>query len=323
VQEHCVRLFLDDAQNLDFHRAFAEEATRQSESVRDLLRSLKLEISQCHGSQEMQLRSVRQVASQLRADTEDLVCLFPTDLYAIVDLQDVLFSRLGGAQSGGRRERLVCAVVHQVLPKAIIQQPDSAWKRIFSVGADQTKMGQLQAAQLLRLMSARARRDRKIVYISGPGHSSATRLRIAGAVETLLRHDVAVEATHAEWDGRKVSDALDDWQKMGGDLGRLDAVAAHNDQMAVAAKDWLIACGKSHIPVVGMDGTDNLGKRLVVEKKLAATVVQPLGVKEVFDIYRRLLRSDLSVAELRADPNVRLSPTSFPNIEDISPLPAH
>jgi ABC-type sugar transport system substrate-binding protein len=215
---------------------------------------------------------------------------------------------------------LVCAVMHQTLSKKLVSKARDMGKRLFSVGADQARMGALQAQQIRRLLSCRPRNERKIVYVLGPDHSTASRLRIAGAVEPLLESDIAVEATHAEWSGNRAAEALSEWQAAGGKIDSLGAIAAQNDQIAHVAKKWLIDKGQGHVPVVGMDGTDALGKQLVNNGTLTATVEQPLGVAEAFDVYRMLLTGELSLEQLLDDPNRRLPPTPYPDIEHLNPL---
>ena len=319
-----VHLLLDNVQGLEFHRAFAERVEQLKEPMTQKLGcALKIDIRQSFGVGDVQHRHALELAAELDTESDDLICIFPTDSHAATELQAAAYSLPLEKQWGRKREKLVCAILHQTLPESLLCDSATARnRRLFSVGADQVQMGRLQAEQVLRLLSNCSDRARHVLYISGPSHSSATRLRIAGAVEPLLRSNIIVEATHAEWDGQVVGSVLCDWRNAGGDLQRLDAVAAHNDEIAAAAKKWLRDAGRDGIPVVGMDGTENLGKRLVRDGVLTATVVQPLGASETLEYYKCIVLEGMQAAGLHENRNVRLAPSSFPEIRDLQPIAA-
>jgi len=316
-----IHMFLDDATNLDFHRALATQARQEVEKLEGVLgEPVLLSFYECFGSQLQQRKLVLEVAAQLSPQTEDLICLLPTDAYAIQELQSALFAGPGVSWPGGRR-RLVCAIMHQLLPEELAGEARALGRRLFSVCADQAEMGALQASQIVHLLSRKSDRERRIVFVSGPSHSGATRLRIAGAVEQLLEQNIVVEPTHSDWSGAKTRDALKEWKAAGNELQTLAAIAAQNDQIADAAKEWLLSEGRGDIPVLGMDGTDELGKLLVDCGKLYATVKQPLGIAEAFDTYRRLLVEGDALDDIHENFNRRLSPESYPPIATLAPIP--
>jgi len=305
-----IHMFLDDEANLDFHRALATQSHLECEKLaRALGEPLELKIYECFGSQGQQRKLVLELSAELGEQTTDLVCLLPTDAYAIHELQAALFAG---------RPRLVCAIMHQLLPNKLADEARQLGRNLFSVCADQAKMGALQASQIVHLLSKKPERERRIVFVSGPSHSGATRLRIAGAVEQLLDQNIVVEPTHSDWSGTRTRDALREWKAAGNDLETLAVIAAQNDQIAAAAKDWLRTEDRGDIPVLGMDGTDELGKALVDRGTLCATVTQPLGIAELFETYRRLVVEGGTLDDSHL--NRKLDPESYPPIATLAPL---
>lgn len=325
MQTRHFRLFLDDLTGMDFQRAMVNEAKRLAEAVGEAINCrLEVIVTEAHGSHELQRKQVAELGMELPFDSDDIVGLMPVNFDGVTDLLDALDVPGHDASSNHqrqiRRQKLTCVVLHQILPYSMVEPPGTHWRRLYSVTANQLEMGRLQAEQILRLLSRRQGTECNFLYITGPEYSSATQLRIAGAVEALLKNDVNVLARHADWSGNDADEVIASWLADGGQLEDLDVVAAHSDGIARGLRKSLIARGSNDIPVLGMDGTDILGVPLVRGQELCATVVQPLGIEEVFEIYQALVLEKMRPEDLSSGRDFRLRPFSFPPIEDLEPL---
>lgn len=315
-------LLLDDPNSAGFHKSLVDEAKCWAETQATTLGSkVNLEVRWAHGNQEFQRQQASKVADQMTCEG-GLVVLLPVDSDALRDLLETLNG--SGSQSRGKEGRqsmhsqLVCAVLHHSLSPALTEACRQKGWQVFSVAADQVKMGEIQAEQVLALLGERRDMARRILYITGPENANATRLRIAGAVELLLKSEITVEARHAEWDGSNAREVVETWQAAGGSLEQLDLVAAHCDEVAKAVKEYLRQLGYPEIPVLGMDGTELLGKPLVDGGLLNATVVQPLGMRVALETHACLVSGTCQWEEIQRGPNIRLKPSSYPALSELS-----
>jgi ABC-type sugar transport system substrate-binding protein len=155
-----------------------------------------------------------------------------------------------------------------------------------------------------------------VLYVQGRENSFATRYRTKGLLEELpLTQGVKLKGyrVHGDWTPASVRTAVDHWSGLGGNLAWIDAAGAQSDEMALALSDLLRERGRT-IPVIGVDGMD-AGKRGADEGRLAATVVQPLGVGHALRLFKDLMSGVPEGGLIPADGNVLLPPSSYPSLD--------
>jgi serine/threonine protein kinase/ABC-type sugar transport system substrate-binding protein len=182
---------------------------------------------------------------------------------------------------------------------------------IFAVAADQTEIGRIQGKQLLE----RLPRGSELVYLQGPiGTSSAIR-RYAGLREVLQGISLDVFTLNSNWTRQGGARALLDWARVfqSRELPTF-IVGAQNDLMAMGARDAVEELAKerpkfpvSSVSFCGCDGSPSYGQRLVIEGKLAATVIMPLCAgRAIAEIASMLRGGPLPPA------TIELQPEPFP-----------
>jgi ABC-type sugar transport system substrate-binding protein len=123
----------------------------------------------------------------------------------------------------------------------------------------------------------------------------------------------------SNWTEKGGEQAVADWLNTTCGFVPFDMVGAHNDDMAIGARNALYrladSLGHPHfkrIQVTGVDGLPEFGQRFVAEKKLAATVVMPTTTGEALEAL---------VAALRGGPRpkaeIRLAVASFPPVSEL------
>jgi ribose transport system substrate-binding protein len=190
---------------------------------------------------------------------------------------------------------------------------------IFSVLANQLKIGRIQGRQLTALLPDGG----EVVYIRGPlGTTSATG-RFAGLSEVLQSSPIKLFTLNSDWTVEGGARAIREWA---GIFGARDfpafVVAAQNDSMAMGARGALEAMAQQRtrlstaaLAFCGSDGVPGYGQRLVKEGKLASTIIMPASAG----------RAIAEIAALRAGgptprPNIVLAPSPFPTPEVLRPL---
>jgi ABC-type sugar transport system substrate-binding protein len=94
------------------------------------------------------------------------------------------------------------------------------------------------------------------------------------------------------WTANEAEKVLADWLRQG--ERELDLIVCHNDTMATGARKALaqhVASGGRReilsIPLVGCDGLEQEGQRMLLRGELAATVVVPSSSPHAIDLLRR------------------------------------
>jgi ABC-type sugar transport system substrate-binding protein len=210
------------------------------------------------------------------------------------------------------RDDATCVFLQQPLGALLQQQLDRHRRRLFSVSADQTEIGRIQARQFAAVLPGGG----NLLYVQGRENSFATRYRTKGLLEELPRTpNVKLKGyrVYGDWSPASVRPAVDHWSGLGGKLEWIDAAGAQSDDMALALSDLVRERGRA-IPVIGVDGMDT-GKRGVDNGRLAATVVQPLGVGHALRVFKDLTSGLPSAGLIPADGNILLPPESYPSLD--------
>ncbi|ACT02613.1 ribose ABC transporter substrate-binding protein RbsB [Paenibacillus sp. JDR-2] len=149
------------------------------------------------------------------------------------------------------------------------------------VASDNAKGGRMAAEYIEKLLGKGA----KVVELEGVAGASATRERGKGFHE-LADTDLKVVAKQtADFDRTKGLNVMENLLQANPDV---QAVFAHNDEMALGAIEAIRSSGKD-IPVIGFDGNEDALKS-IAEGKLTATVAQQpeligqLAVQAAYDV---------------------------------------
>jgi ABC-type sugar transport system substrate-binding protein len=147
-----------------------------------------------------------------------------------------------------------------------------------TVSPDQLEVGRIQGRQVRALLPGGG----FFLYVMGPSVASAPQDRLAGMRETLQGLNFDWAQVHGDWTDTIAEKAVKQWfQIMRHTDVRLQMVVAQNDAMAIGARNALEALAAdlhrpalSAVALVGVDGHPDVGRRLVDEGRLAATIVQ-------------------------------------------------
>jgi ABC-type sugar transport system substrate-binding protein len=147
-----------------------------------------------------------------------------------------------------------------------------------TVCVDEVETGRIQGRQARELRSRG-----RILYVQGSSRSLAARDRSAGMQEAIAGSGLELAGVDGSWTTASAHEAVRSWLRIAG-AGKapVDLIACQNDAMALGALAALAeasaALGRpelARIPVLGCDGTVELGQKLVREGRLQATVVLP------------------------------------------------
>jgi ribose transport system substrate-binding protein len=189
-------------------------------------------------------------------------------------------------------------------------------RAIFTAAGDQTEIGRVQAQQIRALLGSQGR----VMCVTGNVRNIEAHLRLKGLKQGLDASFEVVEI-NADWTAEGARRAVDGWAR--GIAGKDEvpgAFVAQNDEMALgvrqalrdidSSRDWPI--GGS--PIVGCDGAEEFGQRMVREGRMKATVIMPPGFGPAIEW----------VARFRGGGNlppahVVLPVTSFPALSRLKP----
>jgi ABC-type sugar transport system substrate-binding protein len=302
-----IRLLLPDAYNP--HEQFqAEQARLAAERL-----EATIDVDFARADLALQVRQVLRAAFQ-GTERPDAIVIMPVEDAAFRALSDmVVRSSIGWICLN--RDPGNLAELRQACPKVPVS----------FIAPDQREIGRMHARQLRTLFPRVAR----ILYVLGGASTSSAQERHRGLKEGLalpgpaIRIDGTVEGN---WTARESRTAVTTWLRERVSAGgpRLDAIVCQSDFMAIGAIEAMKTVAQEQgapfltgLAVVGCDGLISVGKRLVDEGKLAATVVAPTTADKAVEAVvawarngvplpeRLLLRSqeypDQSLLEPRSD----------------------
>lgn len=277
----------------------AAESTRNGFPMREVMRYSR-------GDAKVQWQ---QIQDDRQAEPHpDLVIVIPVKQDAVYDiLYEIVNTRHG----------VTCIFLHQSLTKMLISERAEYKTRLFSVSADQVEIGRVQARQFTALLPD-AKGD--ILYVQGAQESYGTRQRMKGLLDE-LKNTPGVKLNgyriFGDWTPGSVEPAVSRWIGDGGQLKWINAAGAQSDDMALALAELIREKGHK-IPIIGVDGLES-GLGAVDDGRLAATVIQPLGVGHAMTIFRDLITGALRPDALPDTGNIVLPPESYPPIDTLKP----
>jgi ABC-type sugar transport system substrate-binding protein len=134
-------------------------------------------------------------------------------------------------------------------------------RAIFTAAGDQTEIGRVQAQQIRALLGKQGR----VMCITGNLRNIEAHLRLEGLKQG-LDADFEIVEVNADWTSEGARRAVESWAT---------AIAAEDDVPAAFVAQWDWPIGDS--PIVGCDGAEDFGQRLVRAGRLRATVVMTPG----------------------------------------------
>jgi ABC-type sugar transport system substrate-binding protein len=288
----------------DFDKGLAAEASRVAEQSTRAGFPMRAVMHYARGDEKAQWQQLQD--DRQASPHPDLVVVIPVDQDAIYDiLYEIVNTRQG----------VTCVFLHQALAKMLATERAEYKTRLFSVSADQVEIGRFQARQFAALLPEK---KGDILYVQGRENSYGTRHRMRGLIEE-LKETPSVKLNgyrvFGDWSPSSVEPAVDGWIGAGGQLKWINVAGAQSDEMALALSDMLRARGYG-IPVIGVDGLEG-GRQAVDRGRLAATVIQPLGVGHAMTVFRDLITGALKPESLPDTGNIVLPPESYPPMEAI------
>lgn len=176
---------------------------------------------------------------------------------------------------------------------------------LFIVMPDQREIGAIQARQLRALLP----HGGNVLYVQGQAASSPAQARLAGLTEGLPGSGITIASVlDGNWTSEDAEKVAKDWLVLMLRAGRekFDVIACQSDEMAMGVKSALAAVAETlHRPeaartlVTGVDGNPEVGRKLVDEGSLAATIVVPsTGAPAVDLLLKAIATHQVPPAEL-------------------------
>ncbi len=154
----------------------------------------------------------------------------------------------------------------QKIPVITLDRGATSGEVVTHIASDNVAGGKMAGEYIIKLLGGKG----KVVELEGLPGTSAARDRGKGFNEALKGTSITVVARQAaDFDRTKGLNVMEDILQAQSDI---DAVFAHNDEMALGALKAIEASGRD-IKIVGFDATDDAVKA-VKEGKMAATVAQ-------------------------------------------------
>ena len=181
------------------------------------------------------------------------------------------------------------------------------------IGSDNLEIGRIQGRQFQALVPDGG----LVLYIRGPADTSAARDRLAGAEEVCGRR-INLKVLDGQWTEASGEDAISQWlhlKQYQTSPPRL--IGCQNDAMAVGARRALQAAAASHpslakVPVTGVDGLPDGGRRHVDQGTLAATVITPSNTGPAIRLVIQTLQGRASFPREQL-----LTPSSYPELANL------
>jgi ribose transport system substrate-binding protein len=158
---------------------------------------------------------------------------------------------------------------------------------IFAVTSDHEEIGRIQGRQFAALLP----KGGTVLYIQGPGESSAAQQRTLGMYETKPA-DLPVKLMRAHWTEASAYRVVSSWLRLStSQQARLDVIAAQDDSMAVGAKkafqELPIGAARDRwlsLPYIGCDGLPKTGQAWVKRGLLTATIFVPPNAGQALEM---------------------------------------
>jgi ABC-type sugar transport system substrate-binding protein len=185
---------------------------------------------------------------------------------------------------------------------------------IGAISTDQLEIGHIQGRQFRTLLP----RGGRVLYVQGPPDTSAACERRQGAEESLAGSGIELKIIEGQWTEESGRQAVERWIRLKShDREAPDVIGCQNDMMAVGARRALASAASEAdarwMPITGVDGLPDGGRRLVSIGHLAATVVVPSNTGPALHAAVQSLRSGTPFPA-----EMLLPPTSYPDLQELA-----
>jgi ABC-type sugar transport system substrate-binding protein len=209
-----------------------------------------------------------------------------------------------------RQKGIACAFINQ--HPAFLEELRADGGLVFSVTPDNDDIGRIQGEQFRALLS----KGGTVLYVTGPPTTNSVVQRL-NAMETSKGPLISTIQVAANWTEQGGEQAVTEWLKTTCGFVPFDMVGAQNDDMGAGAHTALLTMADAldqpklkTTPITGVDGLPEFGRRLVEEKKLAATVIMPPTTGKAIEALVAALR-DGPTPELE----IRMPVESYPPLD--------
>jgi len=147
---------------------------------------------------------------------------------------------------------------------------------VFAITSNHEEIGRIQGRQLRALLPGGG----SVLYIQGPGESSAAKQRYTGTLEA-KSDNVQLRVLKAQWTESSARKMVASWLRLSTSRqAQIQAVCAQDDSMAMGARkafeeceEWRDQIGK--MPFLGCDGLPKTGQEWLRRNLLTATIFIP------------------------------------------------
>lgn len=168
-------------------------------------------------------------------------------------------------------------VYNKGIPVIVVDRKIASTQYTNYIGADNYEIGRIAGAYVGGLLKGKG----NVIEVVGLPASSPAIERKRGFQDGLSRYpDIKIlQQVHGDWVRQKSRTALDG---MGSTLQQADLVFAHNDVMAMGAREACMKAGKMDAKIIGVDALPGKGAGLemVSDKVLTASLLYPTGGTE-------------------------------------------
>jgi ribose transport system substrate-binding protein len=185
--------------------------------------------------------------------------------------------------------RVAVAFLNSTAPELAALRQEAPELPLVTVASDQIEIGRVQARQVRALRPDGAH----VLYIQGPDAASASQDRYAGLKQGLEGANVRLTVLDGHWTEVSAYNAVRSWLRLKlWEIAPVDIVAAQDDSMARGARRAIddmpeVAAKWAEVEYLGIDGVPDVGRRMVDEGQLAATVVMPSNTGAALEAMHR------------------------------------
>jgi ribose transport system substrate-binding protein len=288
----------------DYQLLIRHEATAAAARL-----GFELEVQPAQGDVIQQIKQVYECINRPPETRPKVLLLFP--------VKDASLERvLRDAANAG----ILCAILNRQPDYVQTLRRDFPQAWFGTVSPSQVEVGRLQGQQIRALLPSGG----FFLYVMGPSVASAPQDRLSGMRASLQGMQFDWAQVHGDWNDAPAEKAVRQWiQIMRSTELRLHLVASQNDAMAVGAKRALDAMALElgrpelgRVPLIGVDGHPDVGRKLVGEGKLVATIIQLSSGGPAVEWAAKVLAGE------RPSPDVVLPLTPYPEPTQLRPLGA-
>jgi ABC-type sugar transport system substrate-binding protein len=266
-----------------------------------------LEVRHAHGDVIQQIKHVYECMNRPVETRPRVLMLFP--------VKDASLERvLRDAANAG----ILCAILNRQPEYVRTLRRDYPKACFGTISPDQVEAGRIQGRQVRALLPTGG----FFLYVMGPSVASAPQDRLAGLREALQGLSFDWAQVHGDWSEAGAEKGVRQWlQIMQSTELRLQLVVSQNDAMASGAKKALDAMAVeiqrpalARVPLMGIDGHHDVGRRFVDQGTFAATIIQLSSGGPAVEWAARVLADDTAPAD------VVLPLTPYPEPAQLRPL---